>query len=291
MVAKDSEDTEIQVFHDLPEVQSVDPLALREMDGSFRLLIVDDEETNRIVMTETFRNAGVKIVVACNGQEAIEACRTHTFHLIFMDCQMPVVDGFAATQVILDEAAGNPQGPPAIIALTADATVATKKRCQEVGMVDYLVKPIDFNKLQEVVSSWLPELRTSIVPGTTGKTPDAIPPEQKSGSAVVNPAVLARLREHVGNITPAAHIFLRSLERRMAELEQAIQDHDADTINKVAHTMKGSSSQFGAEELTHLCLLTEHMGKSGNIQHIDRIFEQIVEAVGKVKQFFAEQLD
>ena len=88
-----------------------------------------------------------------------------------------------------------------------------------------------------------------------------------------------------------AGIFLRSLERRIVELEQAIQRNDADAVNKVAHTMKGSSSQFGAEELTHLCLLAENMGKSGNIQQIERIFRQIVAAVGKVKRFFAEQLD
>jgi len=271
---------------------NIDPVASNEADGRLRLLIVDDDETNRIVMQETFRNTGVTIVMASNGQEAISACRRNRFDLIFMDCQMPVVDGFAATLTILEEASGDLQGlPPVIIALTADATAATKKRCQEVGMVDYLVKPIDFNQLQDVLSDWLPELRASVVPGTEGKTADAATKGQDTGSAVINTVVLERLREHVGNITTVAGIFLRSLERRIVELEQAIQRNDADAVNKVAHTMKGSSSQFGAEELTHLCLLAENMGKSGNIQQIERIYRQIVAAVGKVKRFFAEQLD
>ena len=274
----------------LPMAMADEPVASLEPDGRMRLLIVDDEETNRIVMKETFRNTGVEIVTASDGQEAIDACRRARFNLILMDCQMPVVDGFAATRTILDEVAGGAQGP-AIIALTADATTATKKRCQEVGMVDYLVKPIDFNKLQDILSDWLPELRTSIVPGTGKNTLDTALKRQHSGSAVINTVALERLREHVGNIAPVAGVFLRSLERRIAELEQAIQRKDADAINKVAHTMKGSSSQFGAEELTHLCLLAENMGKSGNLQQIERIFTQIVGAVGKVKRFFAEQLD
>jgi CheY-like chemotaxis protein/nitrogen-specific signal transduction histidine kinase/HPt (histidine-containing phosphotransfer) domain-containing protein len=280
----------------LPEVRlpifgDIESLDAQEVDGGLKLLIVDDEETNRIVMAETFRNVGVVITMASNGQEAIDACRRTRYHLVFMDCQMPVVDGFEATRTILEEASGNTSRLPAIVALTADATAATKKRCSEVGMVDYLVKPIDFKKLQEVLSNWLPELSESVVP-RTGKTRveqgDTV---RNPGSLVIDTVVLERLKEHVGDIVPVAAIFLRSLERRIAELEQAIQQHDAEAINKVAHTMKGSSGQFGAEELAHLCMLVENMGKSGNLQQIDRIYKQIVLAAGKVKHFFAEQLD
>ena len=110
-------------------------------------------------------------------------------------------------------------------------------------------------------------------------------------SQVIDMVALERLKEHVGDIVPVAAIFLQSLERRISELEQAITHHDAEAINKVAHTLKGSSSQFGAEELAHLCMLAENMGKSGNIQQIDRIYKQIVLAAGKVRRFFTEQLD
>ena len=240
-------------------------------------------------MAETFRHAGVDIMMACNGQEAVDLCRTNRFNLIFMDCQMPVVDGFAATMAIQEEAASNQRKAPPIVALTADATLAAQKRCQEVGMVDYLIKPLDFNKLQAVLSHWLPELRPSIVPKSLARN------EIEGGvtgiQMAVNTAVLQRLREHVGNITPVVGVFLRSLDRRVTELDRAVQARDAEAINKVAHTMKGSSSQFGAEDLAQLCLLAEHMGKSGNIQQIDRIFTQIVQAVARVKHFFAEQLD
>jgi len=273
----------------LPVFGEIDAIASSGGEETLRLLIVDDEETNRIVMAETFRHAGVDIMMACNGQEAVDLCRTNLFNLIFMDCQMPVVDGFTATMTIQEEAASKQRKAPPIVALTADATLAAQKRCQEVGMVDYLIKPLDFNKLQAVLSHWLPELRPSIVPKSLVRN------EIEGGATgiqmAVNTAVLQRLREHVGNITPVIGVFLRSLDRRVTELDRAVQTRDAEAINKVAHTMKGSSSQFGAEDLAQLCLLAEHMGKSGNIQQIDRIFTQIVQAVAQVKHFFAEQLD
>jgi CheY-like chemotaxis protein/nitrogen-specific signal transduction histidine kinase/HPt (histidine-containing phosphotransfer) domain-containing protein len=269
------------------EETTVPPIS--EAANSLRLLIVDDEETNRIVMAETFRRAGVDIVLACNGQEAVDLCRTNRFNLVFMDCQMPLVDGFTATKTILEEAQRNQRPAPPIVALTADATVAAQKKCQDVGMVDYLVKPLDFNTLQTVLSHWLPELRFSVIPKASVVNGEAA--KEIKNAAVVNTAVLQRLHEHVGNIAPVATVFLHSLDRRVAELERAVQARDAGAINKVAHTMKGSSSQFGAEDLAHLCLLAEHMGKSGNIQQIDLIFAQIVQAVALVKQFFTEQLD
>ena len=273
----------------LPVFGEIDALASSGGENTLRLLIVDDEETNRIVMAETFRHAGVEIMMACDGQEAVDLCRSNRFNLIFMDCQMPLVDGFAATMVIQEEAASNQRKAPPIVALTADATLTAQKRCQEVGMVDYLIKPLDFNKLQAVLSHWLPELRPSIVPKSLART--EIVGEMTGIQVAVNTAVLQRLREHVGNITPVIGVFLRSLDRRVTELDRAVQARDAEAINKVAHTMKGSSSQFGAEDLAQLCLLAEHMGKSGNIQQIDRIFTQIVQAVARVKHFFAEQLD
>jgi HPt (histidine-containing phosphotransfer) domain-containing protein len=160
-------------------------------------------------------------------------------------------------------------------------------------MVDYLIKPLDFKKLQAVLSSWLPELQASVVPKSLAAEEggDDGADAAATGAVVVNAAVLSRLREHVGNIAPVVGVFLRSLDRRVAELERAVQAKESEAINKVAHTMKGSSSQFGAEELAHLCLLAENMGKNGNIAQIDRIFAQIVQAVAQVKHFFAEQLD
>ncbi|MCL2789087.1 MAG: ATP-binding protein [Desulfobulbus sp.] len=254
---------------------------------NLRIMIVDDEETNRIVMAETFQRTDVDIVIACNGQEAVDLCRTNRFNLIFMDCQMPVLDGFAATRVIVEEAEQHAYPAPPVVALTADATAAAQKRCREVGMVDYLVKPLDFNKLQAVLARWLPELRNCIVPGARA---DAVTEQPAPAPMTVNEAVLQRLRDNVGNIMPAVSIFLNALDRRLAELERAVRTRDLEAVSKIMHTMRGSSSQFGAEELAQLCLSAEQVSKSGNMQQVDQLHGQIIRAADRVKRFFAELL-
>jgi CheY-like chemotaxis protein/HPt (histidine-containing phosphotransfer) domain-containing protein len=241
-------------------------------------------------MAETFRKADVEVRTASNGEEAIAACRETDFKLVFMDCQMPVVDGFEATATIIDEAKAAQRDVPAIIALTADATQKTRRRCLEVGMVDYLVKPLDFNRLQQVLSNWVPDLPLSIIPGGTSAPVLPLAGPQGAAAEVISSQVLARLREHVGDLTRVAAIFLRSLDSRLAELEEAVRRKDAAGIQKVAHTMKGSCSQFGAEELARLCMLAEGMGKSGNLQRIDGLSAQIAAEAARVKHFFDEQL-
>ncbi|MDX9835823.1 MAG: ATP-binding protein, partial [Desulfobulbus sp.] len=116
-------------------------------EPALRLLIVDDDETNRIVLAETFCHANAEIVVVGNGLQAVQACRADRFDLVFMDCQMPEMDGFEATETLLADCAAEGRGPPVIIALTADATEIGRQRCLEVGMAGHLVKPLDFVQL------------------------------------------------------------------------------------------------------------------------------------------------
>ena len=270
---------------------AVPPTEPMATGSGVRLLIVDDDETNRVVLAETFRQARADLVTANNGRQAVDACRAGRFDLVFMDCQMPEMDGFEATATILADCAAKRRRPPVIIALTADATEAGRQRCLEVGMADHLVKPLDFAQLRRVLDQWLPELGGAIIPksGCRPVVPDE--PAAGDGAAVINTVVLDRLREHVGDIRPAVDIFLRSLDIRINDLHRALERGDAEAVARVAHTMKGSSSQFGAEEFSRLCLQAENMGKTGTIRQPDRLFAAMVAAAGKVRRFLSERLD
>ena len=275
----------------MPIAVPVAPTAPMATGSGVRLLIVDDDETNRVVLAETFRQARADLVTANNGRQAVDACRAGRFDLVFMDCQMPEMDGFEATATILADCAAKRLRPPVIIALTADATEAGRQRCLEVGMADHLVKPLDFAQLRRVLDQWLPELGGAIIPksGCRPVVPDE--PAAGDGAAVINTVVLDRLREHVGDIRPAVDIFLRSLDIRINDLHRALERGDAEAVARVAHTMKGSSSQFGAEEFSRLCLQAENMGKTGTIRQPDRLFAAMVAAAGKVRRFLSERLD
>ena len=275
----------------MPIAVPVAPTAPMATGSGVRLLIVDDDETNRVVLAETFRQARADLVTANNGRQAVDACRAGRFDLVFMDCQMPEMDGFEATATILADCAAKRLRPPVIIALTADATEAGRQRCLEVGMADHLVKPLDLAQLRRVLDQWLPELGGPITPksGCRPIVPDE--PAAGDGAAVINTVVLDRLREHVGDIRPAVDIFLRSLDIRINDLHRALERGDAEAVARVAHTMKGSSSQFGAEEFSRLCLQAENMGRTGTIRQPDRLFAAMVAAAGKVRRFLSERLD
>lgn len=259
----------------------------------FNILIVDDDNTNRIVMEEIFRSSMGTLFFACNGKVAVKMCRERHFHLIFMDCQMPIMDGFEATKIILTSGQRkNDMDSPAIIALTADATPQTKDKCYDVGMVDYLVKPIDFHKLHVVLKTWLPEVDIPAL-RVDDKGGEAEKQQQQDGHqpVIINVASFERLKHHVGNIDHVAHVFVKSMQTRLVELEETIQQKDAKAAQKIAHTLKGSSSQIGADELARLCLLVERAGKNEQMLQIERLLPKMRSAVNDVVGFFKEHLD
>lgn len=258
-----------------------------------KILIVDDDSTNRVVLEEFFSASNAHLVFAGNGKAAVSACQKQNFALVFMDCQMPVMDGFDATRNILElsPSTGDAAVIPPIVALTADATTKTREKCYDVGMVDYLVKPIDFENLQQVLRTWLPELRLSPAVGSKGEGGDGEKESSSQGEETINIAALNRLKQHVGNLDQVAKVFVASMEERFSELQQAAARRDTERAQKIAHTLKGSSSQIGAEELSRLCSMVETAGRRGNIHQIERLLPVMSNTVKKVALFFQEHLD
>ncbi len=253
------------------------------------ILIVDDEPTNRMVLRESLQKAGVRVAEAVDGSEAVKLCTETTFDLIFMDCQMPVMDGFESTVQILSQAGKCAETPPPVVALTADATQDTQQRCRDTGMVDYLLKPLDFDELQKVVGRFLPGLETR-VPGR-----HIIVQEEEERvrrkNAVVNPLILEKLRQNIGNLAPVIGVFLQTMDNRLQRIEQAVRDKNAENITRSAHTLKGSSSQFGAEEIAGLCRRLENMGREQSISGADTLLIEIRQAAERLREVLSKELD
>jgi CheY-like chemotaxis protein len=116
------------------------------------ILVVEDNRINQKVLSHQLVNLGYAIDVAENGAEAVAKVKTRRYDLIFMDVQMPVMDGFQATQAIrsLGEA---PSSIP-IVAVTANAFQSEREKCFSSGMDDYLTKPVDKDRLREALRRW-----------------------------------------------------------------------------------------------------------------------------------------
>ncbi|MGQ0555655.1 MAG: response regulator [Nitrospiraceae bacterium] len=138
------------------------------------VLVVEDNPVNQKVAASMIEKLGYRVNVAANGREAVESLARIPYALVFMDCQMPEMDGFEATRVIrnqeasLQQVGGKPPHLP-IIALTANAMQEDKDRCQAVGMDDFVSKPVTSKSLATVLNRWLPH--------------DQVPPEAESKAA------------------------------------------------------------------------------------------------------------
>jgi CheY-like chemotaxis protein len=260
-----------------------------------RILIVDDDKTNRVVMLELFRKTAITPTVAENGKEAVKLCREKHFDLILMDCQMPVLDGFAATREILKvDADCDGEEQPVIIALTADATPATRSRCHEVGMKGVLIKPIDFNELQHVFDNWIPGVNIQILKKYEMQkkfTVDGNDSSELRQKQPVDRQKLEALKRNVGNIELIAKVFLKSLAQRIKHLQSAVEKKDYSELKSIAHKLKGSCSQFGATTLLEICLQAETINNDQEMEDNAQLVENIKLAAEQLSVFLIEELD
>ena len=115
-----------------------------------RALLVDDEPVNRLVLGKLLSRLGCKVDLANNGAEGLALAQLYDFDIIFMDCRMPVMDGYTATTAILNSV----KNPPPIIAITANTTIEDRERCTKVGMIDFVSKPARRSELARVLKQW-----------------------------------------------------------------------------------------------------------------------------------------
>ncbi len=256
-----------------------------------RILIVDDDSTNRIVIEEIFKRSGIVPAAVSSGPEAVDLCMKEEFDFIFMDCQMPVMDGFQTAVQIRANAESSGDRCPVIIALTADITEETRRRCQRCGMEGYLAKPFSRRDLQQVLDTWLSPgaIRVVLEDETGGEAPSR--QDTTGKTEVLDQEVVDRLVCNVGKIDMIIEVFVEDLANRVQLMEEAAWAGDGDGLQRAAHTLKGSCSQFGARQLTRLCQQAEQMGRDGNLDNIWPLIGQIGREAEMVREKLMKLLE
>jgi signal transduction histidine kinase/CheY-like chemotaxis protein len=160
-VVKESLSVKPQNIFNFPQMEVIDTEAPSE--DIPRVLIVEDTMVNQKVLRIMLEKLDVQVSVASNGEEAVSLCREQSFHLIFMDCQMPVMDGFIATQKIRQMAEWGRSVP--IVALSANVMKEEQQHCFDVGMNSFVSKPATQERLKQVFEQYLPKaLQTDVSP-------------------------------------------------------------------------------------------------------------------------------
>jgi CheY-like chemotaxis protein/HPt (histidine-containing phosphotransfer) domain-containing protein len=254
------------------------------------LLIVDDEKINRMIFRETLSHSNIRVETAASGQEALSLCKARDFDMIFMDCRMPVKNGFTTTKEILAHRKALEKKAPVIVALTADTTKETRERCMQAGMVDYMTKPLEFSELQRVLNNWLPTVQLRRPQVHYGEDN----PEQAEFSEAkmvhINYDRLKRLRESVGDISPIIKVFIDAMSGRVRSLEEAAVEDDYQALKLAAHRLKGSSRQLGAEYLAGLCQQLEHLANAQQAGQVDAVLGQIKRTGEQVVDLLSKEL-
>jgi CheY-like chemotaxis protein len=145
--------TRTKAPHEMAAVKS--KLADRFAGMSVRVLVAEDNAVNQKVAVRMLERLGLRPDVAVDGREAVRLCTMLPYDLIFMDCQMPEMDGYAATAEIRKRQGSN--GRVAIIAMTAEAMDGSREQCITAGMDDYIAKPVRLDDLIEALKKWGPQ--------------------------------------------------------------------------------------------------------------------------------------
>ncbi len=244
---------------------------------SGHVLLVEDNPVNRQVAQRLLAMAGVTTDSAENGQEALDMLAANRYDAVLMDCQMPVLDGYQATQRRreLEGAGGLPRIP--IIAMTANAMVGDRERCLDSGMDDYITKPINRGVLSATLQRWLASASAAppSVPAASAAAARprlaAAPPAAAAPAALPQPPaapaaaaprvvpsvpaismdVVEDLRDIMGaEFDALVGVFLEDAPKSLAKLEVAAARGEVDAMVGPAHSLKSTSANLGAMELS-----------------------------------------
>ncbi len=202
--------------------------------ASLKILIAEDNLVNQLVATKILEKLGYRSDVVSNGAEAVEALSRIPYQIVFMDCQMPVKDGYEASAEIRlkQNLVKNPH--VVIIAMTANALKGDREKCIQAGMDDYISKPVTPASVSEVIEKWSARILSEDPPvlDTEGVFDRTKLEEDFDGD--------------MDTVREVLRLFLNTARGNMEEIESAIRTGEHQRVKILAHTLKGSSLNIGA---------------------------------------------
>ena len=238
-----------------------------------RVLVVEDNVINQKVAVRLLERLGCRVDVTANGREAVTLLTQLAYDMVLMDCQMPEMDGFAATAVIRQREASTGQHVP-IIALTANAMQGDRERCLAAGMDGYLAKPITADALYAVIAQCRPTEEAS-----AAEVP--IPPMDIAAALALADGdrdLLAELMAVLRAESPGL----------LATMHAAIQVGDAHQMERTAHSLKGALSAVGATPAQGLAQQLETLGRVDQIEGALSLWQQLDTELARLAAFWTQ---
>jgi CheY-like chemotaxis protein/HPt (histidine-containing phosphotransfer) domain-containing protein len=265
-----------------------------------RVLLADDNVVNQKVALRLFEQMGYRIDIAGDGNEAIAAIQRHPYDIIFMDVQMPEMDGLEATRQIRQWEKDQGKTPTLIIAMTASAMTGDREKCLRAGMDDYLSKPVRPEAVQAALERWGPKVKeagarapapapSSGASDASGGGEQARPPEKAAEPGAGGPPVdLERLTELGGDntgIRELIDLFLNQTTGQLQELKTAVERGAAKDVERVAHKAAGASATCGMNAIVPALRELERQGREGRLVDAILLVAQSAKELERIRTF------
>ena len=259
-----------------------------------RILVAEDNVINQKLTLRILAKMSYVADVAGNGLEVLDALKRQAYDLVFMDVQMPELDGLEATRTIVRDWPKDKR--PKIIAMTANALQGDRERCIDAGMDDYVSKPILPEEVQRVLEKW-----GSLVTTERGEVREPVPAAPvpavpAAGIPIIDLKTIAGLRDMSEKDEPSflaevIELFLEHSAKLVTEIRRSATRADAEGLMQAAHKLKGSSFNVGASYFADICQDIETRGRNSDLsgmepllERLDKGYEQTLSALNQIER-------
>lgn len=225
------------------------------------ILLAEDNKMNRKLVIKMLESKGFSCDIAHDGREALKACLSKDYDIIFMDCQMPVMDGYESTEKIRT-AEGNKKHN-VIIAMTANAMEGDRNKCIEAGMDDYISKPINFEAILNMIWKYGDGTKKRII-----------------NSSIIQDSISIFINETKFSKDDARELFtdfINELPEMLKVIDESLKEENYEILSKIAHQLKGTSGNLRIKELYELSKdleqNAEKKGKDVCLQSAKKIYQ------------------
>lgn len=253
-----------------------------------KLLLVEDTPINQTVILRQLKLLGYEADCVNNGQDALDHLLNHDYDLVFMDCQMPILDGYETTKQLRQR---QQTKDIIIIGLTAYAMKGDRQKCLDSGMDDYITKPVGMQDLATIIHKWSANPASSVVTNQ----------QQPIGKANLSPNNL-QLNSKYQNIVDLEHLhsisgddsefeielleaFIQETSKRLADARQAIHNHNLQLLADKAHQIKGSAATVAVRLMSEVALNLEIQAYQENLGEASQIISELEQILDQVQSF------
>jgi signal transduction histidine kinase/CheY-like chemotaxis protein/HPt (histidine-containing phosphotransfer) domain-containing protein len=268
---------------------------------SGHVLVAEDARTNQVLIKSLLKRVGLQVTIAEDGNEVVQKALAKEFDLIFMDIEMPNMNGYEATKALRKKGLRTP-----IVALTAYAMKGDDKKCFAAGCDDYISKPVECQILMHILSKYLSaksgdmsrridsvkseveQLNQLCSDTVSSDTTPTEPADEQYGEHPVDFAIINNIYDDKNVLKKTVKIFLEEAPQTIELLAEAIEAMDSQNVKLYAHKLRGLARHVAARKLSDLLYHLEHLGREGKLEGAGALFADIQTEFEKLKSFLSE---